>query len=86
MAHPETFSYGPHELQKIHVYKAEDSPKDQDSLWVMYVPHLTWQDGFIISQPETDFVIDTSMAGHGEITPSSQTHSQQRNPSSPKLP
>jgi hypothetical protein len=37
MAQPETFSYGPHELQKIHVWKAEDSPQDKDLLWVMYV-------------------------------------------------
>lgn len=35
MAQPETFYYGPHELQKIHIWKAEDSPKDKDLLWVM---------------------------------------------------
>jgi hypothetical protein len=35
MAQPETFSYGLHELQRIHVWKAENSPQDKDLLWVM---------------------------------------------------
>lgn len=37
MAQLETFSYGPHELQKIHVYNAQGGPQaGQGRLWVMY--------------------------------------------------
>lgn len=76
MAQPETFSYGLHELQKIHVWKAENSPQDKDLLWVMYVPNLSSQ--AVLTPFHTQkltFVIDTFMAGHGETTPSSPTPS-----------
>lgn len=55
MAQPETFSYGLHELQKIHVWKAENSPQDKDLLWVMYVLKLLASRTCPLSYPEAEF-------------------------------
>ncbi|EED24046.1 conserved hypothetical protein [Talaromyces stipitatus ATCC 10500] len=49
MAQPETFSYGSHELQEIHVYKAQNSPEDKDLLWVIYIHGGAWRDNTVLA-------------------------------------
>ncbi|OKL58915.1 hypothetical protein UA08_05471 [Talaromyces atroroseus] len=47
MAQPDTFSYGPHELQKVHVYRAQEG--GQGALWVIYIHGGAYRDKDILA-------------------------------------